>query len=1109
MSEIEIRQIYIKRLRQDLIGPKDGDNEIIVQESSKDDTPIERYKSGILWPIDSKNMDHEEVDDVQTGIGENENSTHQNGVSGFHQFKPSSAGISFHYEHSDKEDPKVEVSLRFAIYNPKNIFDDEKEKVIWERSPFYIKEVINLKEPSQSILIPFDQANESLKIEIFVRSFELALSDQRGVQKKAVTLRVSNKMQRRSFNSRLEEFKLNESNQNQDEIEEEPNQDYMTSKTLGSIFQFEMEVKYMGEGRFSNRPIKVNADDEDKKLSELIYRDNKEFATGHVCSASWDQDSIQPDKVFTDWMPAYEVAPTSADGSEIITNKIKEKINKPSIEAKFLSDSSKNEVLDALNSLHEGYEEWINNEKKKVTYLEPSFIEQAEINLKDCEKASKRIKEGIDLLSSDIDSLNAFKWANEAMQKQFLWSKNREDKNSNIEINENQKILKWRPFQLAFSLMTLSSVSDRNHEDREVLDLLWFPTGGGKTEAYFLIIAYLLFFRRLKSLPEGDIKKVDVIMRYTLRALTDQQFQRATSMILACNKIRSDNIELFGKEPFSIGMWVGKASTPNNFQDALNAINNSGAEDDPRKIKTCPCCGDSLDFESSPQRKGIIPKCINDECEIKGELPILTIDSQIYIEPPSLLLGTVDKFVRLVYEKKTKSLFNESYPPELIIQDELHLIDGPLGSMVGLLEIAIDELCLDKQQKKVKYLGSTATIRKAKTQVRRVFDRSSFQFPPPAIDASDSGFSVPDNSKPGRLYIGLTTSGSSDKTIREIMSASLLQTVMDKNIPIEKKDLYSTLVSYFGSLRILGAAYVGLQEATDQWIDALAKQRNENPRNDREIPRELTSRTPSNELTELLTETLLESFGERRHIEIILATNMISVGVDIPRLSLMSVNGQPKSMTEYIQATSRVGRDKPGLVFTLYNHHKIRDKSYYESFQTWHSSLYRSVEATTVTPFAPRAMDRSLHLPFFIIYRHRVFNQEKGEAIYSYDLINEYKATCTNILDRVKRCASIESYEEAQFLFSDLLSRWEELSQEKDEHGKRKLKYFHNTFAPFQSLLVSAEDLAERMALGKRTYPGIKTTNSVRNVDASSHFQLKEGAINQNKRRKRKNIFQT
>ena len=211
---------------------------------------------------------------------------------------------------------------------------------------------------------------------------------------------------------------------------------------------------------------------------------------------------------------------------------------------------------------------------------------------------------------------------------------------------------------------------------------------------------------------------------------------------------------------------------------------------------------------------------------------------------------------------------------------------------------------------------------------------------------------------------------------------------------------------------------------------------------------------------------------------------MLSVGVDIPRLGMMVVNGQPKSMSEYIQATSRVGRSKdgPGLVITLYNANKIRDRAHYETFRTWHSALYRSVEPTSVTPFAPRARDKALHAPVVALARHLLgVNSGKLNA----DLLKKIKREVIPVvLNRVKRVDERE-YSAAQEELEEFLDIW---------LGRTDLKFIWNDRALKTSLLISAEKAAARKATGKSESPARATPNSVRNVEPSVNYVLREVA---------------
>ena len=309
-------------------------------------------------------------------------------------------------------------------------------------------------------------------------------------------------------------------------------------------------------------------------------------------------------------------------------------------------------------------------------------------------------------------------------------------------------------------------------------------------------------------------------------------------------------------------------------------------------------------------------------------------------------------------------------PPDLIIQDELHLISGPLGSIAGLYEVAIDELCR-RDAVRPKIVGSTATIRRAEDQIQALFDRETYQFPAPGIDAGNSGFAVADQSRHGRLYLGVTTAGRSATYMLQALSASLLQAATDPRATSEERNYYWTQVVYFNSLRELGHALVLMQDDVPVSIRQIGGRRAE-PLRPVGVPAELTSRVPSYEIRDMLDRLDIDA-NDPEAVTLLLASNMISVGMDIPRLGLMVVNAQPKTLSEYIQATSRVGRGNvPGLIVTMYNNMRARDRSHYETFETWHRSFYRDIEATSVTPFASRAQDKAVHAVLVALARHKI-----------------------------------------------------------------------------------------------------------------------------------------
>ncbi len=325
-------------------------------------------------------------------------------------------------------------------------------------------------------------------------------------------------------------------------------------------------------------------------------------------------------------------------------------------------------------------------------------------------------------------------------------------------------------------------------------------------------------------------------------------------------------------------------------------------------------------------------------------------------------------------------------PPDLIIQDELHLISGPLGTLVGLYETAVDELCswdLNGRRVHPKVIASTATIRRAREQVHNVFLRRVAVFPPPGLDADDSFFArraASTDATPGRLYLGLCAPGT---RLKMILIRSYAAFMSASQVLYEKygtaADPWMTLVGYFNAMRELG----GLRRVVEDAIRTRLEHMDQRGLARRYIHpfsiEELTSRKDATDIPAILDRLEVmfdpQKAAERKHkrgtetpkgsmsqwpLDVVLATNMISVGVDVNRLGLMVVAGQPKATAEYIQATSRVGRAFPGIVCTVYNWARPRDLSHYERFEHYHATFYRQVEALSVTPFSPRALDRGL-----------------------------------------------------------------------------------------------------------------------------------------------------
>ncbi len=762
-------------------------------------------------------------------------------------------------------------------------------------------------------------------------------------------------------------------------------------------------------------PDRIFLNDEDYMSNRLLYRNIRNYAIGHGCSATWESENDIVNQIETSILPTYEIKPT-----------IPSIIDGVSLDMYKMSDLGNfAEVIYEIGLLCNSYEAWIDGLELQLLKLNNDLLGTARRHISNCRSCHARMVEGMNLLRNDDKIRLCFQLMNRAMLLQQLhYNMPRRDwfelESGSLSL-ENQELPmpqidrkdtwykadsivygKWRPFQLAFILINLRSMSDRTCPDRKLVDLIWFPTGGGKTEAYLGLSAFTIFIRRLLDKTDSNTA---IIMRYTLRLLSAQQYDRASAMICACESIRRERIDQMGLTRITIGMWVGGETTPNKHDNAVKAYkalySNGTKEDYPFVMLKCPWCGAAIGPVKirngrehriqgiELQRNHIQFKCSNRSCEFSRPdfpLPLTVVDEDIYNNPPTLIIGTVDKFAMLPYLPQAQSIFGiygkeRKTPPDLIIQDELHLISGPLGSMVGHYETLVDELCHDRHGHVVispKIIASTATISRAKEQCSSLYDREPnqiVQFPPSGINAEDSFFAFIDQSRPGRMYVGiLATAASSYSTANIRLYSALLYASKELSVSSEdERDPYWTNLGYFNSLRELGQTATWISSDIEEYLHTIYSRRKASEDPDYKLKRryiynyeELTSRIQSDQIPARLRSLSIRYPSKNTSqlpIDICLATNMISVGVDISRLGLMTVTGQPKTTAEYIQATSRIGRsaDAPGIVFISYSPSKPRDRSHYEQFQSYHSKIYSHVEPTSVTPFSTPLRRRALH----------------------------------------------------------------------------------------------------------------------------------------------------
>ena len=826
-----------------------------------------------------------------------------------------------------------------------------------------------------------------------------------------------------------------------------------------------------------------NLPDIEQDHLQYIYRKVKDYGVGHLCSVDWNQG--QTTHVWSEFMPSYntpdvDVIPqkiVTENGQGTTTELISDTTCLQFKELSTLSDANNQTIIDRLHYFANTYKAWID---ATIVDQDPANKEKVQSIREGCMSDYLRISSNIAMLAASQNAMLSFRLMNTAMFMQLWHSKkdNRElaanhgdflDEDfyraANPEIRTGKGPAAWRPFQLAFILLNLDGiVQPRNNpewrERNDLVDLVWFPTGGGKTEAYLGIIAFTILYRRLSNRNSSG---TTAIMRYTLRLLATQQFQRALRLILALEQIRKWEANgrprySLGDSVINIGLFVGGDALPNSLNDqgqGINRTNGLNTEGEnwnngrPSKIpfeeKKCPWCGSEMRWDRD--RRTVV--CENAFCAfstLEGGAPVLLCDELIYSTPPTLLFGTADKFAAIAHKVSTENssdsrrLFRiNALTPDLIIQDELHLLEGPLGSAFGLFENAIDALSTreDANGLKIrpKVISSTATTRNTSFQILALFDRKVNVFPKNGVNFDDSFFAFYKRDAQNvneydskRRYIGILPTGRTAMytqirlaaccfTHRALFEEKHVSDLHD-DLFVKAADYYFSLISYFNSKKDVANTSAQFDtefpKYTRQVFHRVCRQRLMlgcfYAMNRSFSCAELTGRLNGNEVISSLGLVQRQWDPDKRiphpnadgHLvggetppDLILATNMISVGIDVSRFNLMIINSMPRNKAEYIQASSRVARDEPGIVFTLHNPYRARDLSHFEKFREFHEKLYYYVDPISVTPYSPQSIEKYLPLVIASIMRHGDFGLSVNSDIQS---INHKNA------EEVKKC---------------------------------------------------------------------------------------------------------
>jgi hypothetical protein len=898
--------------------------------------------------------------------------------------------------------------------------------------------------------------------------------------------------------------------------------------------------------------------DPDEKSLSLLYRESATWGIGHGCAAGWDAEpGHSPTALYADIMPATQTPSMTPDIRDAAGNLIQLSMR----DLAALPDDGTSGAWVAVSNLAQQYGNWIQARQAETAGLPGPLRTVAEGHLAATTACLDRINAGIQILRSDERARKAFRLANLAMLLQQIGTKQltRRPLNWNqaaqaitpqgahespwriyAERRERGDLGAWRAFQIAFLLMSIAGTSRTDSADREIVDLIWFPTGGGKTEAYLGVMAFYMFHQRLLMSESAHPARdgTNVLMRYTLRMLTTQQFQRAATLICAMEFLRRSPAEhgigaIPGKR-FSLGLWIGGTASPNRIDQATSEVTGFRLErtsGNPLVLTECPWCRAEIGRYDGPKPGGITPTawkamrlrgiinhppdgplllCPDGACAFGSEhatdwLPVEVIDERIYLYPPSLVIATADKFAMVAFRPKAGALFGRTrtpggevrqtcVPPGLIVQDELHLISGPLGTMYGLYEGIFERLCSQRVGNvwvKPKLIASTATIRGAADQVLALYARTQTQlFPSPGLAMGDSFFGKYAREEdgrlsPGRLYLGIHANdyGSVLTTQVRAFSAALFR---PHSFDADKRDAWWSLLVFYNSIRELGGAKTLFDSDIRSRLKFLFNRENFPPDNRRKLPRveELTSRLSQAEIVKMMDSlSTVYTADNNQAIDACLASNIIEVGVDIDRLSLMGVVGQPKTTAQYIQVTGRVGRrwwNRPGLILTIYNPSKSRDRSHFEQFHSYHRRLYERVEPTSATPFALSAIQRAL--PGALIAWARQHNDASVQNFAAYE--GPLNAGYTLLR---QRCLAVQTEEDQERSLQEL----DRVRQEVEaKWGLNPIEWEEFPPSPDgEYLMLWPGQFATRPQKDR----GVVVPSSMRQVDGSAELNITQG----------------
>ena len=1080
---------FIYSIKKHSLGPENGTDEVI------EERPDRKYFTGILFPQYEGMLEVKVEDNSPDSEDSRSEDVTEDETVKSKDFSISSAGISF----SCKSD-RIKVLLTYGRYSINEI-----KKYV--RMPFYKSLDIVLKEGVEDFTIQED--------EVIIVKVKTIRED------KNVKVMVISEL--KDANSNIE-------------------YDY---KWKYALYQVSLRVNTY------HSLIGMNPNKFVEDRMSAVYSDKRAFGIGQTCTAIWKDLDIESEKdskterllKWPDYSDQFDEFYSPDIRTEFVP--LYQSLTPESV--RLDADLSASEMVGkdysvTLNALVTSYESWILGVKAEIKErkgtIKPELYAELLKNIANNEDVLERIRKGIEVINKNKIAEKSFQFVNAVMDKVGQWRKY----DGNFE---------WRPFQLAFLLMEIYDIVNKESETRNAMDVIWVHTGAGKTEAYLSVAVFDIIYRRYVMQSRNEYDKnpgTSVISRYTLRLLTVQQFKRTMEVIAAAEFVRRKgykDLDFFDGSEYQIssGIWVGNNLTPNTRAEAIKYIKNITqyssegyiSSGNPAQIMKCPSCGSFLaiprdeklkmedsyyieapraniqktvtgnDFEISPvgnkifkltakrdmsfrnvtdsidlidlrienSYKILLPgynitdgrprkieiNCHNPQCELGSfgiKIPAYTVDEDIYKFHPSFVISTVDKIARLSFSEKASKILRseDAVGPDLIIQDEMHLLNGPLGSLFGMYENAVSLILNDKD---VKYIAASATINRFEKQVGSLFSRKAILFPPGGIFSSDSYYfkaKEPKSNKinplsPGRVYMGLTTTSTS---LQSALVNVISEIINNKYKHMNHKDIkyFWTPVLYFNSLKELSVASSLYREDIMQRIKFLTSLEL-----DPENLQELSSRASSTEIPVILDGLERWNDDPVQNPDALITTSMFGTGVDISRFSLMVVSGQPKMTAEYIQATGRTGRKRNSLVIVLYNISKPRDKSHYEMFLQYHDQIQANVESSPVSPWSSGSLDMAGG-PAFVAYARAIFKNlaEQNDAINIRDNIEVKEQFLRLTRERIK--SYTKDTDKILKDYGEIIEKWYNTARDVDD-----LKYNR-----FSNIYKKSADQPDGIVLG-------------------------------------------